>query len=152
MFEFIIRLGCRLRRHRHHHHHHHHRPTPVLIINNFAVELIAQEKVIMATSLHLDNLGNLAIVFADSKLNPISPAPTPDAPPSWSVSDATVASLAVAADGLTAVLTPLVSGGTTTVALSLVLGGTTFSASLDVSITAGAVASVAITMTPVPAP
>lgn len=148
----MIEFNLRLRVGRSHHHDHHRRATPVLHVGTFAVRLVPQEQIHMASQLHIDQLGNLSITFADSTNNPIVPAPTPDAPPTWTVDDLTVATIVVAADGMSAVMTPIKVSGVSTVTLALVVGGTKWGAVMAVTIVAGAIASVAIVLTPVPKP
>ena len=60
--------------------------------------------------------------------------------------------LTPAADGLSAVLTPGAVGSTVTLNLAGVVSGTTFSATLDVSIVSGSIASISIVAVPAPKP
>jgi hypothetical protein len=77
------------------------------------------------------------IVYLDQNGNPMLVTPTPDAPPSWSdaPNPAGCATLAVAADSLSAVDTA-VAAGSDVVSLSLAVSGVTFSATLPVTIAA----------------
>lgn len=99
------------------------------------------------SNLRLDQTVTLSIEAVDAAGNPV-PAVF-DAPPSWSNSAESVATMAVAADSLTAVLTPVAGslGQSTTVTVSAVIGGATFSATMDYTITAGAVAGIRIVET-----
>jgi hypothetical protein len=145
-------------RRRKHHGHRHHHPLGGLFIwlvtNNHAVELEPERTIHMADTLHLAQIGNLSIVADDSKLNVVSftpdPVVAPATNPTWTNSNPAAATLVASVDGLTAVLTP-VAIGVTTVGVSVVIGGVTFSASDDISIVGGAVASVSIVLTPAPA-
>lgn len=103
----------------------------------------------MADSLHIDQIGNLSIVADDSKLNVVSPV-TFDSPPVWTNSNPAAATLVASTDGTTAVLTPVAAGLVTTVGVSASVAGVSFSASDDVSIVSGAVASISIVLTPAP--
>jgi len=78
---------------------------------------------------------NMSIVYLDQHGNPMLVTPVPDSPPTWTQTDSTVATLTVAADGLTA-SEQAVAAGSDVVSLTVVVGGVTFSASLPVTVTA----------------
>lgn len=50
------------------------------------------------------------IVFGDVSGNPLAITVTPDAPPVWGSSDVNVFTVQAAADGLTAIITPVTGG------------------------------------------
>lgn len=104
------------------------------------------------SQLHIDQFDNLSLAAVDAKGNVVSPIPF-DSAPVWTNSDDTAATLAAATDGLSASLTPVKAGGVTTVTVSASIAGTPFSATLDVSVVAGAVAGLSIveTFSPTPA-
>jgi hypothetical protein len=137
------------RRGKHHHPEHCHDDKFIWFVsNNFAVALQPERTINMSDTLHLNQIDNLSIVADDANLN-IVPF-TPDAPPVWTNSNPAAATMVASADGLTAVLTP-VAVGVTTVGVSVVINKVTFSASDDITIVAGAIASISIVATPAPA-
>lgn len=103
----------------------------------------------MTATLPLDQLGNLALTVTDHANNPLTVAF--DAPPVWGSSAPTVGTIAAAADGVTAILTPVALGGLT-VSVSATIGGKSFSGTLDVIVGAGGPANLVVTMTAVPKP
>ncbi len=95
---------------------------------------------------------NLGIIYKDENGLVMSPTPTPDLPPAWAQSAATVDTLTAAADGSTATsigLTP----GVDTIQMTVVVGGTVFVAVSNATINAVAppapvLTSVEISATP----
>lgn len=77
----------------------------------------------------------LAIAFLDQHGNPMSTAPTPDSPPTWTNTTPADETLSVAADGLTCQATA-VAAGTDEIDLTVVVGGKSFAASLAVTVAA----------------
>ncbi len=142
-------IFCPFYRHRHHHH-----VRAVLIVGNFAVELIPQEILHMATTINVGQTLPLSIRYLDTTGQPMTTPPAPDAAPSWTNTDAAVATLTPAADGLTADALG-VAAGSDVVDLTLMVGGVSFSASLDLTVdavvpvqTLGSIEIVAGTPTP----
>jgi len=115
----------------------------------------------MSDQIHLSQVDNLSIVADDANLNvvPFTPdaAVPPATNPTWTNSNPAAATLVASADGLTAVLTP-VAVGVTTVGVSVLITDpatkvtTTFSASDDISVVTGPIASISIVATPAPKP
>lgn len=76
-----------------------------------------------------------------------------DAAPQWSVSDASLASIAPSADGMSAVVTPAGKLGTFTIGVTAVAGGQALSAVSDsIQVAVGAAASLKVSLTAVAAP
>ena len=73
------------------------------------------------------------VVYLDADGNPMLTTPTPDSPPVWSNTTPATETLAVAADGLTAVATS-VAVGTDSISVTDIVGGQTFSASIIVNV------------------
>lgn len=118
---------------RHIRHPHGHHVCPVLTIGDLAIDLLPQETIHMATTLTLGQTVPLSISYLDQNGQPMTTAPTPDAPPVWANGDPTVDTLTVAPDGNSA--TDLaVAAGADTITVNLSVGGKSFSASLAVTV------------------
>ena len=100
----------------------------------------------MATTLSVGHVLDMALDFLDQSGNPMLTTPTPDAVPTWKGATPATETLAVSANGLTCVGTPL-AVGTDTVTVALTVAGIAFTAVLDVTVTAApqVLTSVAIT-------
>ena len=85
------------------------------------------------TDITLGHNINLSIVSLDADGNPMLTTPTPDSPPVWSNTTPATETLAVAADGLTAVATS-VAVGTDSISVTDIVGGQTFSARIIVNV------------------
>jgi hypothetical protein len=88
----------------------------------------------MDATLSVGHKLNLSIEYLDQHGNPMLTTPTPDAPAAWSNTTPAVETLAVAADGNSAVATP-VAPGTDAVNLAVTVGGAAFVAALNVTVT-----------------
>ena len=108
-------------------------PTNILLRPN-------EESFIMS-NLRLDQTNALSIEAVDA--NGTAVPSVFDSPPVWTNSNDTKATVAAAADGLTAVVTP-VSLGETTVTVSASIGGASFSATLVITVVAGLVVGIRI--------
>lgn len=117
------------------HRHHHNRAHPVLVIDNFAVELLPNEVIHMAFTIVAGQKSALSIAFLDQHGNPMVPTPAPDSPPVWANTTPASETLTVAADGLSAVDTA-VAPGTDTINLTVIVGGVTFAATVSVTVSA----------------
>ncbi len=126
--------GKRFHHHRHHRHHHRHIRV-ALIVGNFAVELIPNGVIHMATTQDVGQTTPLSIAYFDQNGSPMLVNPTPDSPPVWSQTDATVDDLVAAGDGLTASAKGLAAGAET-IKVDLAVGGMSFSATLDMTVVA----------------
>jgi hypothetical protein len=120
-------------------------------VQGVTVLLLAHQVLKMSTAINVGQTLSLAISFLDQAGSPMLTTPTPDSPPTWTQSNAAAETLAVAADGLTAVGTP-VAAGIDTITLTVMVGGVSFSATLEVDVAAVAppaqvLTSVAITPT-----
>lgn len=104
------------------------------------------------SQLHVDQVVTLGLMAVDSKGNQVKFVP--DAPPVWTNSNNAAATAAVSADGLTDVVTPVAGseGQVDTVSVVVSVGGVQFTASVDETVVAGAIAGVKITETFSPAP
>lgn len=104
------------------------------------------------SQLHVDQIATLGIMAVDSHGNQV--VFKPDAPPVWTNSNDAAAKSAVSADGLTNVLTPIVGadGQVDTASVIVAIGGVQFTASVDETIVAGAIAGIRITEAFSPAP
>lgn len=120
-----------------HRRHHHRHVRPFLVIRGIAIELEPEETLLMALNMTVGQTDGLTIAFLDQNGQPMATTPTPDSPPVWTASTPATDTLAIAADGLSAVDTA-VGAGTDTVTLAVVVGGVTFNAQLDVNVTAPA--------------
>jgi hypothetical protein len=122
-----------------------------LKIAQLAILLVENKELFIMSQLHVDQTVSLSLQASDAAGNMVKF--TPDAPPTWVNSNPAAATDAVAADGLTDVLTPVAgaTGQTTTVTVSVVIGGVTFTATIDEAIVAGAIAGVKIVETFSPA-
>ena len=87
------------------------------------------------TDITLGHNLNLSIAYLDQDGNPMLVTPTPDAPPVWTNTTPATETLAVAADGNTAVATS-VAIGSDSISLALTVGGVAFSASIIVNVNA----------------
>jgi len=76
---------------------------------------------------------NMSIAFLDQHGNPMLVPPVPDSPPTWTQTTPATATLAVAADGMSATETAL-APGSDVVTLTVTVGGATFSATLPLSV------------------
>lgn len=135
----VIRWLLRMR-----HRHHHRRPRHIrvwLTINQTAILLEPFREAFIMSDIRLDQTGALSIQAVDVFGNP-TPAVIDSV--TWSNSNDSAATLAVA--GNDATLTPVAGGigQSTTVTAVATIGGATFSATTDFSVIAGAVAGVAI--------
>jgi hypothetical protein len=117
-------------------HHRRRRYLIVLVIGDFAVELIKGDRIIMATTLNVGQTLPLSIRFLDKngQENPAG-APTPDTAPQWSQTNTSVELLTQTADGLTAAVQATATGDDT-ISLQLGVGGRTFNATLQVIVVA----------------
>jgi hypothetical protein len=86
----------------------------------------------LMTDLTLGQGLSLSIAFLDQKGNPMATPVVADAPPAWT-NDATIETLTVAADGMTAD-TVSIAVGADKINLAMKVGGADFSASLDVTV------------------
>jgi len=84
---------------------------------------------------------NLTVEPVDKKGNQA----TIDAAPTWTSSDATVATVTPAADGLSATVVAVGKLGTAQIVITASSGGTSVSGTLDLVVVGGAAASLAIT-------
>jgi hypothetical protein len=115
---------------------HHRRVRIVIRAGNFAVELIPEEIVHMATTLHVGQTLPMSIEYLDQNGNPmLSAPPLLDAPPVWANNTPATETLTASADGHTASALAM-AAGTDTVRLTLLVGGVQFSATLDVTVAA----------------
>ena len=121
----------------------------ILAAGNFAVELIKEDTIHMATSLKVGQTLPLSIDFLDQNGNTILTAPVPDAPPVWSSLDPAIESLTPSADGMTAEVVGLAAGADT-VKVDLQVGGVDFTATIDVTVEAVAPAQVLTSIEIVP--
>jgi len=97
-------------------------------------------------------LGQKAQVTAQPAFNGVATSDVFDGPLSWSVSDASLATITPAGDGLSAMLQPLVGSGTVTVSASGAVQGQALSGSLAVDLAAGLPNGILLTLgTPVSA-
>lgn len=100
----------------------------------------------MPVELPVDKTALAAIEGKDGKGNPVTL--TFDTPPTWTVSDGALLSITPAADGATAVVTPLVATGKATVSVTAQIGGKTFTGTSDeIDLAAGTLTSIGITLT-----
>ena len=143
MMETSVLVTTRSRRrfhHGHHHRRHHHHIRVALIVNDeFAVELIPNGVIHMATTMKVGQSTVFTIAYLDILGVPMVTPPTPDATPAWSQIDATIESLLAAADGLSATAVGLDGGAksrTDTVQVQLMVGGLPFSATIDSTVEA----------------
>ena len=124
----------------HHRHYHrgHYGPRfhVVLTIGGFAVELIPEREIHMATTINAGQNLPFSIAFLDQNGQPMVPAPKPDAAPAWSNRSPATETLTASADGMTASAVGN-AAGLDTVKVSLAVGGVTFNATLDVTVNAG---------------
>lgn len=93
-------------------------------------------------------LENCVLQAKDAQGNIIS-NPQFDSAPAWSLSDASLGSLTVAADGLSAQFQSSGVAGVESVSVSAVAGGQSLSVSKDLQIAAGQIASIDIAFSPV---
>lgn len=116
--------------------HHRRRARVILLVGGtFAVELIANEVVHMATELKVGQTLPLSIAYFDQNGAPMDVTPTPDAAPSWANLTPATAILTAAGDGLSA-NSVAAGAGTDTVRVTLTVGGTQFAATLDLTVVA----------------
>jgi hypothetical protein len=114
----------------------HHRRTRIVIkVGGFAVELIPEEVVHMATSMNVGQTLPMSIEYLDQHGVPMTTAPLLDAPPVWANNTPATETLTAASDGHTASSLAL-AAGTDTVRLTLMVGGVQFAATLDVTVAA----------------
>lgn len=139
----------RHRRHRHHHHRHHPRLRVWFAIGEHAVLLTPKKETFMADTVHIDQTAVLSIEADDKAGDIVSPVAF-DSPPSWTSSNPSAATVTASADGTTAVLQPT-GLGVTTIGLAASINGVAFTATDDITIVAGDVASLKIVVTPQPA-
>jgi len=86
-----------------------------------------------AVTMVVGHTDNMSIVYLDQHGNPMLVTPVPDSPPTWAQTDPSVATLTVAADGMTA-SEMAVAAGSDVVSLTVVVGGNTYSASVPITI------------------
>jgi len=91
----------------------------------------AADQVVYAIAKELDQAGNVISV-------------APDAPPVWTVSDATLATITPAADGMSATILPVGPLGAFKVQVSAMFGGKAILASDDIQVVASGIASIVI--------
>lgn len=110
----------------------------VLHINEFSVILAANKGITIMDTINVGHKDNLSIEYLDQNGNPMLATPTPDSAATWTDTaggSAAATSLAVAADGNSAVATGT-AVGSDTIGLSVTVGGKTFTASLVIQVTA----------------
>lgn len=112
-----------------------HRDRVILVVGNFAVELIPEESIHMATEINVGQTLPLSIRYLDTTGQPMGTPPTPDAPPAWTQTTSADDTLTPATDGLSATALGL-EAGSDVVNLTLAVGGVSFTATLDVTINA----------------
>lgn len=125
----------RRRRHRHRH--------PVRVLLNIEVSGVEQFRVVLEpgrnirimTIVTVGHKLNLSLSFLDTNGNPMLAPLVLDAPPAWSDTNPAAETLAVAADGQSAVATT-VAAGNDVISLSLAVGGKAFAATLAVEVDA----------------
>lgn len=95
-------------------------------------------------NLSVDNPINCSLAESD-KFGNIESAAT-DAPPVWSLADASMGSLVAAADGMSAVITPSGKLGALVVNVSASVGGVAVNGSGSGTMVAGAVAQIVVNL------
>jgi len=88
----------------------------------------------MTATLSVGHTLALSILVLDQFGNPMLEPVTYDSPPAWTNSTPAVETLAAAADGQTAVATP-VAPGSDVISLAFTVGGKSFATTLDVTVT-----------------
>jgi hypothetical protein len=111
---------------------HHHRVRVVLIVGDFAVELMKEEVVHMATELKVGQTLPLGLAFLDQNGQPMVTKPQLDAPPVWEDTSPSVGTLTVISNEVAS--EHAIAAGSDTVRVTLHVGGTQFSATLDVTV------------------
>jgi hypothetical protein len=96
----------------------------------------------MTLQLTADQQDGATVLFVDAYNNAVTV--TPDAIPTWVSDTTTVLTVTAAADGLSATLVTVGPVGTANVTFSCTVGGVALSATLAVTVVAGAVVSVSI--------
>src|SRR5271154_4010124 len=81
--------------------------------------ILRPARTIMSTTVNLGHTISMSIAFLDQNGNPMLTTPTPDSPPVWTNTTPATETVAAAANGLTAVATP-VAVGTDTVNLAVI--------------------------------
>jgi hypothetical protein len=97
----------------------------------------------MTFQLTADQQVNATLAFADKEGNAIA-APTFDAVPTWASDTTTILTVNAAADGMSAELVTVGPTGNANVTFNGTVGGVAFTATLAVTVVAGALASVTI--------
>ena len=117
--------------------HRHPRIVVLLTIQDVTIRLNPWENLTMDTSLNIGHTVSVAIAYFDQHGNPMLVEPKPDtAPvPAWTNTTSATETLAVSADGLSCVGTPI-AVGTDVISLALSVGGVMYSATLGVTVTA----------------
>ena len=117
--------------------HRHPRMVVLLTIQDVTIRLNPWENLVMDTSLNIGHTVSVAIAYFDQHGNPMLVEPKPDtAPvPAWTNTTPTTETIAVSADGLSCVGTPI-AVGTDVISLALSVGGVMYSATLGVTVTA----------------
>lgn len=92
-------------------------------------------------NLRLDQTDTLSLMGRDHKGNPI--APSFDSPPVWASSDGVVAGLSPASDVNSVIVMPAALG-TATISVTASIGGNPYTASIDVTVTPGAIVGIDI--------
>lgn len=117
--------------------HRHPRMVVLLTIQGVTIRLNPWENLVMDTSLNIGHTVSVAIAYFDQHGNPMLVEPKPDtAPvPAWTNTTSATETLAVSADGLSCVGTPI-AVGTDVISLALSVGGVMYSATLGVTVTA----------------
>lgn len=101
----------------------------------------------MSVTLSVGHLLNMSIAYLDQHGNPMLVTPTPDSPPVWANTTQATETIVAAADGNSAVGTP-VAPGTDTVSLNVSVGGAAFPATLDVTVTPEAQVLTSVSIVP----
>lgn len=104
------------------------------------IDPVTSKEISMALQLTDIQKTTLHVVALDARNNPA----TLDTPPTWSVSDATVISLTVAPDGLSADIAAVGPDGNSQVNVQAVVGGNTIAGSLDVTVISSAATTLQI--------
>ena len=117
--------------------HRHPRMVVLLTIQDVTIRLNPWENLVMDTSLNIGHTVSVAIAYFDQHGNPMLVEPKPDtAPvPAWTNTTSATETIAVSADGLSCVGTPI-AVGTDVISLALSVGGVMYSATLGVTVTA----------------
>lgn len=130
-------------------HHHDRRPRAVLTLRYgaFAVTFQPEEDSMTAFTLPDDKTAGAAVAYVDAKGNPA----TVDGAPVWTSSDETILTVAAAADGMSAVVTPVGPLGTAQIKIDadadMGAGVTDIITLADVEVVAGQAVAGNVTLT-----